>query len=69
MIKETILEKINNPIDRTEIARLLGKGENAIYLAIHRRAKILTSLDFMRAICKVTNLTQEEILEPETVDV
>lgn len=68
-VKQKILDEINNPRMRTQIAVLLKTGENNVALAIRRNVSNgrMTKMDFLQAISQVSGIAVSEILEQEQV--
>lgn len=66
-IKQSILDKINTPLERTKIALELGCGENgiAIQLRLNKANGRMTKMDALQAISKVSGHAVEDILEQE----
>lgn len=70
-IKQSILDKIDNPISRVNIAQELGCGEQAVIVQIKNNNDNgrLTKMDALMAISKETGVEVNGILEEDKVSV
>jgi hypothetical protein len=68
-IRKKVLNKINTPEKRTRIALSLGQGEQSVAVMCRRNTVNgpLTKAAALKAIREITGLTDDEILEGESV--
>lgn len=66
-VKQKILDEINTPQVRTQIAVLVKTGENNVAIAMRRNADNgrMTKMDFLQAISQVSGIAVGEILEQD----
>lgn len=66
-VKQEILDLVDNPQKRTEIAGELKIGEQAVAWNMRRNSDNgrMTKMDFLEAISKVSGIPVSEILEEE----
>ena len=64
-VKQEILDIVDNPQKRVEIAMELRCGENSIAIQMRRNADNgrMTKMDFLEAISKVSGVPVDEILD------
>lgn len=69
IIKQAILDIIDNPQSRTRIASELGVGEQAIAIQLRRNTPNgrMTKMDALQAIAKESSCDIGEILEKEPI--
>jgi len=68
-VKQSILDLVDNPQKRTEIAGILKVGEQAIAWNMYHNKPNgrMTKMDFLEAISKVSGIPVTEILEEAEV--
>lgn len=68
-VKQKILDLIDVPEMRMDIAREIRCGEQAVQVHIrkNRNNGRMTKMDFLQAISKVTGIPIDEILEAQSI--
>jgi hypothetical protein len=64
-LKKKVIQRINNPVDRTRIAIAIGTGEQAVSVAIRNNAQHgpLTKFAALEAIASITGLDMPDLIE------
>lgn len=68
-VKQKILDIVNNPQTRTDIAQDLRIGEQSVafHMRVNRANGRMTKMDFLQALSKVSGFPVDEILEETAV--
>lgn len=66
-INEKVLKIINTVQNRVKIAYDTGVSEQAVINAINRNSDVLTKYQALKSIKEITGLTEDEIIEKESI--